>query len=411
MRILLTSTGSWGTGSFMVIKAITNEFLKLGHKVKIFFPDAGQESNDKAEYYDNPDLYSIWKFPLEKNGVKLPNFPLMIPDPHPRNTTAVTFKNLSDEQFTLYINECKKELKAIIDEFQPNIIECQHIWIMDYIIQSLELPFFATAHHSDQMAFHYDNRMQKIIKQSAKHAQYIFSISDHVKQEVTELYEVAKEKIIVLPNGYDKTIFKRQKVDRNTFFKSLKTDIPPQADIITFAGKISHTKGIDLILQANRLLNNPNIHFLVFGTGDIKNCIGTNELKKLCTNNIHFLDHQPAHIVAQAHNIAKLSIAPSRTEGFGLACLEAMGCGLPVIATQDTGMESFAIGEIIEQENPEQLANAITNILNMPINDYSVLSKKAEITADKFSWEAVAKTRLRYYAQESGSDMPHFLTC
>jgi len=196
-----------------------------------------------------------------------------------------------------------------------------------------------------------------------------------------------------MPNGYDKLVFNRQDVDRAKFLQELEVDIPANADIVNFAGKLSYTKGVDIILAANRILNNPNIHFLMFGTGNIEDVIKN----KYPLDHLHFVGHQPPEILAQAHNISKLSIMPSRTEGFGLAGLEAMGCGLPIIVTQNTEPANFAIGEIIDQENPKQLAKAIVKILNLPKNQYDNLSIKAEMAAQRFSCETIAKTRLRYY--------------
>jgi glycosyltransferase involved in cell wall biosynthesis len=399
MRILITNTGSWGTGSFVAVNALTKEFHKLGHKVKIFFPDMGLNSSDKDDYYNNPELYSIWRFPIAKDDVQIPTFPLMIPDPHPRTPNILTFKELSEAQLELYFADFKENIKKIITEFQPNVIECEHIWAMAYVLSELNLPYFVTAHHSDQMGFRFDERMQIITKQAAQHAKYVFTISNHVKNEILELYNVPENKIIVSPNGYDKTVFTRKSVNRQKFLAELGANIPQQANIITFAGKISYTKGVDIILKANQILNNPNIHFLMFGAGHIEDISKTTSF-----NNLHFVGHQIPEIISKAHNIAKLSIMPSRAEGFGITGLEAMGCGLPIIVTQNTEPENFAIGKIIEQENPKQLAEAILEILNLSEDKYQKLSGKAQHRAQQFSWESVAKIRLQYFARLPASN-------
>ncbi len=135
----------------------------------------------------------------------------------------------------------------------------------------------------------------------------------------------------------------------------------------------------------------------MFGAGDIEDivddCIHEHALERL-----HFVGHQPPEIVAQAHNIAKISIMPSRSEGFGIAGLEAMGCSLPLIATENTGAESFAVGKIIASEEPEQLANAILELLNLSDVEYQSLADKALEMAQKYSWDVVAKKRLEYFA-------------
>ncbi len=398
MKILLTSTGSWGTGSFTVINALIDEFSSMGHQVKVLFPDNGAPSAESEYYYQNPDIYKIWKFPIEKAGVKLDNFPLMISDPNPRNESGITFKDLSIEQFNLYQSEFKTQIKKVIDEFQPDIIECQHIWLMAHVIHELGVPYCVTAHHSDQMGYHFDTRMQPFAQSAAINAKYVFTISEYVHKEVLELYKIPAEKVIMLPNGYDRKVFCKKRVDRAEFLAELGVNIPDDADIITFAGKLSRTKGIDTILAANCILNNPKIHVLVFGAGDIEDivddCVHEHALERL-----HFVGHQPPEIVAQAHNIAKISIMPSRSEGFGIAGLEAMGCGLPLIATEDTGAESFAVGKIIASENPEQLANGMMELLNLSDFDYDDLSQKALETAQTYSWAAVAKKRLDYYSK------------
>lgn len=398
MKILLTSTGSWGTGSFTVINALIAEFSAMGHQVQVLMPDDGTPSAESEYYYQNSDIYKIWKFPIEKNGIKLDNFPLMIPDPNPRNESGVTFKDLSFEQFNLYQSEFKTQIKKVIDEFQPDIIECQHIWLMAHVIHELGVPYCVTAHHSDQMGYEYDARMQPFAQSAAIYAKYVFTISEYVHKEVLELYDVPADKVILLPNGYDKKVFCEKPVNRAKFLAELGVNIPDDADIVTFAGKLSRTKGIDTILAANCLLNNPKIHLLMFGAGDIQaivdDCKHEHALERL-----HFVGHQPPKIVAQAHNIAKISIMPSRSEGFGMAGLEAMGCGLPLIATENTGAESFAVGKIIASENPEQLANGIVELLNLSDTEYQSLAAKALETAQKYSWDAVAKKRIDYYSK------------
>lgn len=396
MKILITSTGSWGTGSFMVIEALIHEFLQLGHKVKVFFPDSGPT----AQPYYNNDIYDIWHFPIKGDGVEIETFPLMIPDPHPRNPSGLTFKDLSEQQLRLYMDEFKEKIKAVIAEFQPDVIECQHVWLMAYVISELGLPYIVTAHNSDQMGYEFDPRMRKFAANAAKNAKYIFSISNMVSNKAQELYKVDRNKIILLPNGYDKTVFKRLVVNRKKLLQQLQLDIPVDATIVTFAGKLSATKGVDIILAANELLQNTNIHFLLFGAGDIKNvgATGGSPTRVASTlERIHLLGHQPPEIIARAHNVAKLSIMPSRVEGFGIAGLEAMGCGLPIVTTKGTGAESFAVGEIITPEDPQQLADAILAIVNLAEDAYQELSVKAEQAAQNFSWETIAKKRLHYY--------------
>ncbi len=397
LKILITNTGPWGTGSFVVAEAVAKTLLKLGHQVKIFFPDTGHESHDKEHYYGNPELYEIWQFPIQNDDAKLESFPLIIPDPNPRVRNGLTYKNLSNAQWRLYENEFLTRIKKVIHDFKPDIIESEHIWAMAYLLHKLGYSYITAAHNSDQMGFHYDKHMQKYAITAAQNAQLIFSPSEGLKQEIAQMYKVSKDKIVVIPNGYDQNTFKPMSVNRETVLQSLNVDIPEDAQIITFAGKMSKTKGMDTILESNALLKNKNIHFLLFGSGKIDDVIPKAEQKNYCFDNLHFLGHHSPETLAQVHNIAKLNIIPSRTEGFPISCLEAMGCGIPIVFTPTGDMKNFAVGEMIETENPQALAQAILKVLDLPDKEYQALSKRALETAKKFSWEKITKKRLDCY--------------
>jgi len=369
MKILFTNTGPWGTGSATVVDAVSLEMVRQGHQVKIFFPDCHFESMDMDKYYGNPEVYQIWEFPIRRRGIELYTFPLIITDPHPRNYRhAWTFKKMSEEQLRLYMQEFKRHIKKTIESFNPDIIECQHIWAMDHVIMELGYPYISAAHHSDQMGFRYDPRMQEYAIRASQSAQYIFAISEHVQ------------------------------VARPALLRQFHLSIPDDAPIITFTGKISKTKGVDILLLANRTVQETReVHLLLFGAGELEDVLDEDKRHLYCLDNVHVLGHKTFETLSKFHNIAHLSVLPSRSEGFGIAALEAMGCGTPVVVTRTGGPDKFAVGEVVEKENPEQLADAILRILSLPDGQHSALREKAHRVALQFSWKSVVDTRLYYY--------------
>lgn len=400
MRILLTNTGPWGTGSFTVAQALLEEYLHMGHEVKLFFPDSKEPSNDLEQYYSRPDLYEIWKLPIERGSIRLDSFPLMIPDPHPRNPIGKTYKSLSDEELQFYFDAFRERITPVLESFRPDMIECQHIWAYDHIIDTLGYPFIAAAHHSDQMGFRYDPRMRPIAKRSARDAKYIFALSEENKQEIIELYGIGGDKVIVLENGYDRKVFHPFTINRKELFEEFELNVPEDAFVVSFAGKLSKTKGIDTLLQANKYLSKEeNIHFLILGSGNLKKALLDVDPSSLSMDRIHFVGHRVPKNVARFHNASDITVMPSRTEGFGLSCLEAMGCGLPTVVTRSGGPEHYAVGEIIDKENPEALARAIIKLKNLPKTAYLDLSEKALEVAHKYSWTGNAQKRLEYYRQ------------
>ncbi|MDN3504593.1 MAG: glycosyltransferase family 4 protein [Rhabdochlamydiaceae bacterium] len=404
MKILITNTGPWGTGSFTVANAVLHALIKMGHEVRLFFPDAGIDSKDINLYYDNKEIYKIWKFPIRNENFSIETFPLMIPDPHPRVPEHKrTYRELSESEFAFYYDCLRESLLQEIKDFQPDIVECQHIWTMEKIIEEAGIPYVCTAHHSDQMGFLYDERIQPIAIEAAHNAKYIFAISKYVAEEVVRLYNVSKDKVKIITNGYDKEIFQKRELNRQEVLNHYCLDIPEDATIFSFAGKISKTKGIDILLKANKLIESKeNIHFIILGSGKIEDVIDIDSKEEFLFDRVHFLGHRTMEELAEIHNICDFGILPSRSEGFGIACLESMACGLPLVSTSVGGLRDFVVGKLVPPANDNELASAILKLAHLPYDQKIELSQKALDVAQTFSWKAITEERVKYYNQALG---------
>ena len=173
------------------------------------------------------------------------------------------------------------------------------------------------------------------------------------------------DRVRVMGNGYDDAVFRPRRVDRAALMHEYDLEIPPEAPIVTFAGKLSKTKGVDILLEANEILRRrwwrpPTIprgawasrpaepgdardkwpeppHFILFGTGNLEETLNPAKADTYSLEGVHRRGHCSYEEVSRFHNVAHHSIMPSRTEGFGLAALEAMGCGLPMIVSDIEG--------------------------------------------------------------------------
>ena len=402
VKVLLTNTGPWGTGSAMVAEAVLRELRHRGHRALLFFPDAQFQTRDKNRYYSKPDLYRVWRFPVEADGKVLPTFPLMITDPNPRNFPgAPTFRDLSEELLAFYFQQARRELEQVIDWLRPDIVECQHLWSMGHLLGEIGLPYVVVAHHSDQMGYRYDARMRPYANQAARSARWIFAISQFVQQEVLELYPgVDPEKVVILENGYNQRIFHPQQASRARVLRKLGVADVPGLPIISFSGKISRTKGVDILLRANRLVQQERkALLLILGTGRLEDEFSLEERAQFHLENVHVVGHHRQTVLAKLHNLATVSVIPSRTEGFGIAALEAMGCGAPMVATRSGGPESFVVGETVPVDDVEALASALLKILSLRPRAAKELRHAAFQKALRYSWNRIVTRRLRYFRQ------------
>jgi glycosyltransferase involved in cell wall biosynthesis len=399
VRVLFTNTGPWGTGSATVVNGVMNELIRKGHEARVIFPDSGFESPDFDRYYDHPDRFSILKFPATYNGEQLYTFPLIITDPHPRNFPhAWTFKDLSLSQLRAYMDYYGELTDRVIQEFRPDVIECQHIWIMDYVLGKKGYNYISVAHHSDQLGFRYDRRMRKYARRAARHAYCIFAISESVREEVLALYPVDPERVLVLPNSYDQEVFSRREVDRSGLLARYGLQRYQNTPIITFAGKISRTKGIDYLLRANRIIQKQReAAIVVFGAGDLEDVMSGIPEHAYDMKNVVMMGHQTPEVLAAFHNVAKLSVLPSRSEGFGIAALEAMGCGIPMIASRTGGLAGLVVGALVPIGDFRELGRQILRILNLPEKEHQKLRDQANKRAHEYSWKKIVRQRLKIY--------------
>jgi len=384
MRILLTNSNPIGSGSFSAILGLTRELEKLNHDVKILFPDNNHYNKDHKNY-------EIWQFPIKKNNLYIEKVPSIIPGPN-------TFSNLSAAQLKLYFTELERKIITVIQQFKPDVIECHHIWITDYIISRMGLSFVSVAHNSDQDGFYDHPQIQKYAKYAAQKAKYIFAVSSQVKQKVIKCYDVDPNKIIICNNAYDKDIFRVKIVDKAAIHQIF--NIPLNAYIVIFVGKASKEKGVDILLKASQLIAlEKNIHFILVGDDNIEKILQDIDFEqdKFNFDRVHLLGHKPAEVLADLYNIAKIKVMPSRSEGFSIACLEAMGSGLPIIVSRQSNMQDVIIGEVYDTNNPHKLAAAIEKIYALSEQQYHVLSQKAYNKANTYSWEKITKARLPYY--------------
>jgi glycosyltransferase involved in cell wall biosynthesis len=133
------------------------------------------------------------------------------------------------------------------------------------------------------------------------------------------------------------------------------------------------------------------------------------ELQKMMIRNLELAPHilhlgdVPLKQLIALYNLADLYICPSLNEGFGLPALEAMACGLPVIAS-DRGALPSVIGKaglLLPPKEHEQWAKNIKELLQNKKHRDELSSKGLERTK-QFSWNATANRTFEVYQEVLG---------
>ena len=218
-------------------------------------------------------------------------------------------------------------------------------------------------------------------------------------KRVQNVYGIRDRKLTRIFNPMNVTNW--QATNRNQARKIL--DISLESKVVVWHGRIDiHRKGLDILLEAWEKLSSQNrdsnLTLLLIGTGSDADRLSTAIQQKKLQNVIWINEYITNRDTIRNYlSAADVYTLPSRHEGFPVAPLEAMACGLPVVAANTSGIpdileqEEASGGLIVPQENPAALADTLNRVLTRNrLRDR--LGKAALCRVEKhFSLEIVGK--------------------
>ena len=302
----------------------------------------------------------------EEIGDSLPfNFPCFTT--HPRSMT--TFFDLDDAQVGMYISAFEKVIGKAVDEFKPDVIHAQHIWILSWLAKKTGIPYVITAHGTDLMGYQRNDRFRKYADEAAAGAKRIITISNDNDELVRELFPGSADRVTYMQNGYDTESYYPDPVTDDKIQEAF--NITLHKKVVLFAGKLAHFKGVDVLLEAARLYEGERpdeIVTLIAGDGELAGQL-KKQAAKYKLKNTHFLGHLDTTQLRGLYSIADVSVVPSRREPFGLVAVEALACGSPVVATNQGGLTDIInddVGALVDVDDAFGLFSAICQELDRP---------------------------------------------
>jgi glycosyltransferase involved in cell wall biosynthesis len=165
--------------------------------------------------------------------------------------------------------------------------------------------------------------------------------------------------------------------------------------VIGMIGRLSEEKGTQYLIRAMGFLRDsmPELRLEIVGTGPKMAELAALTIEMNLTSRVQFLGWQQDIQKHLGH--WDLCVFPSLEEGFGLAAVEAMAYGLPVIASYVGGFEEIVSNEktgwLVEPGNSEALARQIYLVLHDDRKRYQVAEEGRKFVAEHFSTEAMVK--------------------
>lgn len=166
--------------------------------------------------------------------------------------------------------------------------------------------------------------------------------------------------------GVDIRRIKETAVDRAAYKKSI--GIPEDCIMLLSVGEMIERKNHEVIIRALSSLQNKNIYYVICGKGPLKEYL-SNLAKQLgIADHVVFLGFRKD--IPELCNASDISAFPSKIEGLGLAGIEAMAAGVPLISSNVHGILDYVIdgetGYACDPEDVDGFAKAIDKLANHP---------------------------------------------
>ena len=237
-------------------------------------------------------------------------------------------------------------------------------------------------------------------KQNLNVADKIIAISNATKDYVLRL-GTKPCKVEVIYNGVDLARFRPIIGKREEMRKKL--GIAQNAIVVLTVRRLVYKNGIDTLIDTANIAikKSRRIVFLVVGKGPDMESIKLQAAQLGIEANFRLAGFVSDEDLPSYYNAADLFVLPSKSgEGLPLVALEAMACGLPVIATDVGGIREILMedyGKLVLPNQPELLAKAVLDFASV---DFS--SRRGELRAmveKRFSWDANVERLVEIYEE------------
>jgi len=240
---------------------------------------------------------------------------------------------------------------------------------------------------------------------AARRAAAVLTVSEASRRSIVERLGIPSERIVVT---YEAAKPSFSCVDRGEAAARVRQKYGLSSSFVLALGSADPRKNLPALLEAYARLPQPLMRRHVLGIVWTHRYLAQELTERAArlgiADRVHYLENVADDDLAQLYNAAEVFVFPSLQEGFGLPAVEAMACGTPVIASDNSSLPEVVgdAGVLVDAREPAAIADALERLLNDEAQR-SALGRKGIERAAMFSWRRCAEETMTVYERAAAS--------
>jgi N-acetyl-alpha-D-glucosaminyl L-malate synthase BshA len=260
--------------------------------------------------------------------------------------------------------------------------------------EAAHVPLITTLHGTDITIVGNDPSYKPVVDFSIHQSDGVTAVSEYLKNETYKNFDIQKE-ITVIPNFVDLSRFYRQEINH---FKNILC--PNNEKVVTHISNFRKVKRINDVIDTFAYIVQQGVKAKLIMVGDGPERSSAEQHCRqldLCSE-VRFVGKQQK--IEEILSISDLFLMPSDSETFGLAALEAMSCGVPVISSNAGGIPEVNIhgetGYLCDVGDTTQMGKYAVELLTQE-NMHEQFARNARLRAEQFELSKIIDQYEAYY--------------
>lgn len=300
-------------------------------------------------------------------------------------------------------------LKDLIQKENVDILHVRSrapAWSAYRAARALGIPFITTYH----AAYHSHSALKTIYNSVMARGDQVIAISHFIKEHIIKTYKgyswFDPTKICLIPRGIDLHYFNPDLIseERLSHLRQ-KWGIPSHMRLVLLPGRISRSKGHNVLIRAFSLMKHANAMAVFVGSAQKHEAYRDELLTEISAMDLRGRMKwvPPCPDLPAAYKLADIIVCPSLVpEGFGRIMAEAQAMKKPIVASSlgaaSEVIESGKTGWLIPPDNAEILAHTLDTILDMPQSELDAIGNRGrEYVQSYFSKELMTSQTIDVY--------------